>query len=75
MASEANLKQKQTVIDEITDRINLYYNSDSLVKEAIEKYKEFIKLETLSLTIEEKELIEEEYDLNGHKTSIKIEKN
>ena len=60
---------------EITDRINLYYNSDSLVKEAIEKYKEFIKLETLSLTIEEKELIEEEYDLNGHKTSIKIEKN
>ncbi len=60
---------------EITDRINLYYNSDSLVKEAVEKYKDFIKEETLSLIIEEKENLSIEYDLNGHNTYIGIEKN
>ena len=60
---------------EITDRINLYYNSDSLIDEAIEKYAEFIKLETLSLIIEKREDLQKSYDLNGHETYIEVEKN
>ena len=60
---------------EITDRINLYYNGDTLIEESIKKYEEFIKNETLSIIIEKRENIKTEYDLNGHETYIKVEKN
>lgn len=59
---------------EITDRINLYYKGDLLVKESIESYEDFIKSETLSILIEEKDNLENIYDLNGHDTYIKIER-
>lgn len=60
---------------EITDRINLYYNGDTLIEESIKEYEEFIKNETLSIIIEKRENIKTEYDLNGHETYIKVEKN
>lgn len=59
---------------EITDRINIYYESDNEVKTAISVYKEFIMNETLSLNVEVKNNNEEEMDLNGHNIKIKIEK-
>lgn len=59
---------------EITDRINLYYKGDLLVKESIKAYEDFIKSETLSILIEEKDNLENIYDLNGHDTYIKIER-
>ena len=60
---------------EITDRINLYYNGDTLIEESIKEYEEFIKNETLSIIIEKRENIKTEYDLNGHETYILVEKN
>ena len=60
---------------EIMDHIYLYYDSDELVEESIDTYKEFIMKETLSLDIIKKSNLEDEYDLNGHKTFIELKKN
>ena len=59
---------------DIADRIKLYYSSDSEVKDAIKEYEEFIKGETLSLEIIEKENLPEEVDLNGHTAYIDVER-
>lgn len=59
---------------EIIDRINITYSSDEMVREAVNKYLEFIKNETLALSITEASLDEEVLDLNGHNTKIKVEK-
>ena len=60
---------------EIMDHINLYYSSDQLVEESINEFEEFIKKETLSIEIIKKDDLDKEYDLNGHKTYIEVEKN
>jgi len=60
---------------EIMDHIYLYYDSDELVEESIDTYKEFIMKETLSLDIIKKNDLSDEYDLNGHKTFIELKKN
>ena len=59
---------------DIADRIKLYYSSDDEVKDAINEYEEFIKGETLSLEIIEKENLPEEVDLNGHTAYIDVER-
>ena len=59
---------------DIADRIKLYYSCDDEVKEAIAEYQEFIKGETLSLEIIEKENLPEEVDLNGHTAYIDVER-
>ncbi len=59
---------------EITDRINLYYQSDDLVTKAITNYEEFIKNEVLALSITEKDKLAEKFDLNGHECYLKVEK-
>lgn len=59
---------------EITDRIITYYNSDEEVKKAIEKFEEFIKTETLSTVLEEKNNLTDVVDLNGHEVFIDIER-
>ncbi len=58
----------------IVDRINLYYNGDELVKEAVKDYEELIKNETLSLDIIVKDDLKEVYDLNGHNVCLKVER-
>ena len=58
----------------IIDRIIIYYNGDDKVKEAIYKFNEFIKNETLATTVEEKDNQGEEYDLNGHSSKLYIER-
>ena len=59
---------------DIADRIKLYYSSDDEVKEAVKEYEEFIKGETLSLEIIEKDGLTEEVDLNGHTAYIDVER-
>ena len=64
--------RKQKDFD-IVDRINIYYSSDSLVNDSLDQFKEFIKNETLAIEIIRKD-IGEEFDLNGHKALIDVEK-
>jgi len=59
---------------DIADRITLYYNGDDEVTEAVTKFDEFIKNETLSTNIEVKFNLTEEVDLNGHTTQIDVER-
>ena len=59
---------------DIADRITLYYNGDDEVTEAVTKFEEFIKNETLSIDIVVKFNLTEEVDLNGHMTQIDVEK-
>lgn len=58
----------------IVDRINLYYSSDEMVEKSIMDFMEFIKSETLSVSLEKSENLESIIDLNGHNASIKIER-
>lgn len=59
----------------ITDRINIYYSGDEMVKKTIDKFMEFIKKETLAKVIKEENGLSDEYDLNSHNVYISIEKN
>ena len=59
---------------DIADRITLYYNGDDEVTEAVTKFEEFIKNETLSTDIVVKFNLKEEVDLNGHTTQIDVER-
>ena len=59
---------------DIADRITLYYNGDDEVTEAVTKFEEFIKNETLSIDIQVKFNLKEEVDLNGHSTGIDVER-
>ena len=58
---------RKTLDFDISDRINTVYNSDPKVEEAIKQYEQYIKDETLSLTItkgEAKELVKiNDYDM------------
>ena len=58
----------------VIDRIKLYYNGDTEVDNCILKYNEYIKHETLSTDIIKKDNLEEEYDLNGHKCYLEVER-
>lgn len=58
---------------EMTDRIKLFVKGDDEFNKALNKHKEHIMSETLALEITEKDL-EAEYDLNGHKTGIEVER-
>lgn len=60
---------------EMLDNINIYYDGDSDIEEAVDIYKDYIMKETLALSIkkiEDKDI--EKFDLNGHSTGIKLEK-
>lgn len=60
---------------EVLDNINIYYNGSDEIKSAIEEYEDFIKSETLALSIENTEDSNlEEQDLNGQMTGIRLEK-
>ena len=58
---------------EITDRINLFYDSDEL-EDVIKDFLEVLKAETLSIEVSKKKLNTEEIDLNGIKAKIDVEK-
>ncbi len=59
---------------EMMDRIKIYYAGDEEVRKAVNEYEEHIKKETLADFIVEGETDGAEYDLNGHKTGMKVER-
>ncbi len=58
---------------EMMDNIKILIAADEEVAAAVETHKEYIMKETLALEIETAEGLKE-YDLNGHKTGIDVEK-
>ena len=56
----------------VADRITLYYSGD--IKDVIESFSDYIKKETLSLDIIEKDSLTNEYDLNGKIVKLDVEK-
>ena len=58
---------------EMMDNIRIFISADEAVAKAAETYDEYIRKETLSLSIEEREGLET-FDLNGHKTGIGVER-
>ena len=59
---------------EITDRINLYYNGDEDFDKCVSKFDSYIKDETLAVSLEKDESLNDPSDLNGHSVSLKVEK-
>ena len=57
---------------EMMDNINIYVNCDDAVKAAVDKHMDYIKSETLALALEYSAEEYDKYDLNGHKTGIKV---
>ncbi|WAW15615.1 isoleucine--tRNA ligase [Peptostreptococcus equinus] len=57
---------------EVLDNINIYYNGDQEVGEAINTFEEYIKSETLAVKIEKVEDDLEKQKLNDHETGIKV---
>ncbi|MBP6492136.1 MAG: isoleucine--tRNA ligase, partial [Clostridia bacterium] len=59
---------------EMMDQIKIFYNSDAEVEAALLEHKDYIMRETLAVELKEihSELVE--YDLNGHKTGIDVER-
>lgn len=58
---------------EMTDRIKIFVKGNGDFTAALEKHKDYIMSETLALEIAEKDSLPE-YDLNGHKTGIDVER-
>ncbi len=58
----------------IVDRIHIYVAGDADFNLALAKFMDYIKKETLAVTIEEKDGLANTFDLNGHEVKIEIEK-
>lgn len=58
----------------VVDRIRIFVKGDEAFTKSLEMFKEYIEKETLAHTIEEKESLQETFDLNGHEVYIEIEK-
>lgn len=58
---------------EMMDNIRIFVEADADVKAAVDTFCDYIKKETLAVAIEEAAGLET-YDLNGHKTGIKVER-
>ena len=59
---------------DISDRINIYYTSDDDYTNSIKDYIDFIKKETLALSIIKEENIEDIVDINNYKVGIRLER-
>ncbi|AET66430.1 isoleucyl-tRNA synthetase [Desulfosporosinus orientis DSM 765] len=60
---------------EMMDRINIYFDGDEEIAEAVKLYEDYIKQETLADCIKRiKDDGLEKQNLNGHKTGLKLEK-
>ena len=73
MISKVQNLRKSSDFD-IVDRINIYYSGDDLVKEAVNKFNDFIKTETLALDIIVDNNLSCEFDLNGHMSKLSVKK-
>jgi isoleucyl-tRNA synthetase len=60
---------------EMMDRINIYFNGDDEIADAVELHKDYIMQETLADKVERvTENGLEVQDLNGHETGMKVER-
>ena len=60
---------------EVLDNINIYYDGNDEINEAVELFEDFIKKETLAVSIQSvSDDSFEKQDLNGNMTGIKLEK-
>ncbi len=57
---------------EITDRIEVSYKADVEVEKAIANNLEYMKEETLALTITSKENLKDKFDINGHEVYLEV---
>lgn len=73
MVSKIQQMRKQRNF-EMMDQIKIFYNADEEVGAALMEHKDYIMKETLAVELREigSELVE--YDLNGHKTGIDVER-
>jgi len=58
---------------EMMDQIKIYVGADEEVKKALDMHKDYVCSETLAVEIVEKSGLKE-YDINGHKTGIDVER-
>ncbi|MDE5539524.1 MAG: isoleucine--tRNA ligase [Bacilli bacterium] len=54
----------------VSDRIEICYNGDEMVRETVDKFQEYIAKETLGIKIIFDESVEISVDLNGHEAGI-----
>ena len=59
---------------EVLDNIKIYYSGDDEVVNAVKEFEEYIKNETLAVSVELSDLATEEQNLNDHITKIGVEK-
>ena len=58
---------------EMMDNIKIFVDADEDVQKAVDAFEDYIKKETLAVAIEKKDGLSE-FDLNGHKTGIGVER-
>ena len=58
---------------EMMDNINIYLNADDEIAAAVKEYRDYIMKETLAHNIDRGDDLVE-YNINGHKTGIGVEK-
>lgn len=73
LISKVQNLRKQRDFD-VSDRIKLYYEADDNFKAVLESFGEMIKKETLSIDIIKKDGLKEEFDLNGIKVYLDVER-
>lgn len=60
---------------EVTDNIRIYFDGDEEITSALEKYEDYIKNETLAVSLEKvSDSSMERFDINDHDTGIMIER-
>ena len=67
-----NLRKEKDFV--ITDHINVYYHGDKEIEDMFKKYKEYIMGEVLGEKLIKKEDISNEFELNGVKCLIDVER-
>ena len=67
-----NIRKEQDF--EIIDRINIKYRGDSDIDKCVDKFLDFIKNETLALSITKSDNLTDTIDLNGHEVKVSVEK-
>ena len=60
---------------DMMDNIDIFLDCDQEILNAVNIHKDYIMTETLALSINNEAGLEDTYDLNGHKTGIKVVKN
>lgn len=73
LVSKVQQMRKQKDFD-MMDRIRIFVTADEGVKKALDEYKDYIVKETLADVLEYGEADLPQYDLNGHKTGIDVER-